>query len=410
MGWIKFATPPCPSQRCSVILVIVPDPTDLAADVALRLVIARDDELDAMVTETLALLARRAGADRSYVTLYHEDGTFENSHEWTPSDVVPQLPVIQRLRSEDFAFTYHMVLRNEVLSAPDLMALPDEATAEKQSFSSFGVKAVLQVPIIVNGEGIGLVGFNNFHTDVDWPDELVDFIRRVGQAIGIAITRQRATRRIRRAYDEAERAIAAKDELLAHISHELRTPLHAILGYAELLEIDARPEGERNALLEIQVNGRRLLSMVDDLIELADESVSLSQTQPTGVAQAVQTAIGHLAPVAESRRVSIDCADSLDDSVIVVEPGRLRQVVYYALSAALQSVPRGGEILVGTIESRIPTISVAIRGTGDLETTGLVMPMAQALMTGHGSIELELDSDDLQRARIVIEFDQGARP
>ena len=55
-------------------------------------------------------------------------------------------------------------------------------------------------------------------------------------------------------------------------------------------------------------------------------------------------------------------------------------------------------------------IAVEIHGTGDLETVGLVMPMARALMADHGSIDVELDSDDPRRARIVIEFDQVTRP
>ena len=64
------------------------------------------------------------------MTLYHDDGTFENSHEWTIEGAVPQMPVIQQLRSEDYAYSYEMAKRDEVLRATDLMALPAEAAAE----------------------------------------------------------------------------------------------------------------------------------------------------------------------------------------------------------------------------------------------------------------------------------------
>lgn len=381
-------------------------PLDVAADVALRLAGAGDEELDAVVTDTLALLAHEAKADRTYITLYDVDGTFENSHEWTPEGVVPQRPVIQRLRSEDFAYSYHLALRNEVLAAPDLMALPAEADAEKRSFASFGVKAVLQVPIVVNGEGVGLVGFNNFHTDVEWPDDLIDFIRRVGQAIGVALMRERAARTIRRAYEEAERANRAKDELLAQVSHELRTPLHAMLGYAELLELDVRSDHDRDALLQIQFNGRRLLTMVEDLIAIADEGVERS-TSDVELRPVVDSAIDALDPVARQRNIDVEVGESLAGVTLRAELGRIRQVLYCAMSGAVQSIHGGGAITVDVVEpagANQCTLQLRLSSTRPLQGAGMVMPLAKALLDGHGTIELEARSDT--EADVVIFFDE----
>ena len=65
----------------------------------------------------------------------------------------------------------------------------------------------------------------------------------------------------------ANAAERVKVQLFTNLSHELRTPLSAILGFADLLTADARPD-QRPALGHIQSGGRRLLATVDNLIDL----------------------------------------------------------------------------------------------------------------------------------------------
>lgn len=378
----------------------------LAADVALRLANARDEELDGVVTETLELLARRAGADRTYVTLYYEDGTFEVSHEWTPHEVVPQRHVIHRMRSSDFAYTYHMAQRNEVFNAPDLQQQPDAAAAEKRSFSSFGVKAVLQVPIVMNGEGVGLIGFNNFHTRTEWPDELIEFTRPIGQAVGVALFRQRSAQAIRNAYEIAERANQAKTALLSHFSHELRTPLHAMLGYAELLSLDSRDERDREALHQIQFNGRHLLMLVDDLLAIASSSGDGYESVALG--PEIEQIVDGLSQAATSRGVTIAVPNADDAPPIYAEPARLRQVISCAMSGAVQAMGASGSVVIDVDPERAGLITLRLTSTAPLRQPGMVLPLASALLEGHGTIELAVR--DEHAADVTIAFDQPTNP
>lgn len=381
-------------------------PLDVAADLALRLAGAGDDELDDVVTATLGLLAERAGADRTYVTLYHDDGTFENSHEWTIEGAVPQMPVIQKMRSADYAYSYEMAKRDEVLRAPDLMALPAEASAEKRSFSSFGVEAVLQVPITVNGECLGLVGYNNYRGRPDWPDEIVEFARNVGQAIGVALSRQRSALSIRRAYEAAEQASHAKDELLAQVSHELRTPLHAILGYAELLELEARSDSDRDALSQIQFNGRRLLTMVEDLLVLADRPED--DAEEARLAAAVELAVEQLEPVAKQRDIAINVRGEISDESIATSAGRLRQVVYCAVSGVIQSIDRGGSVDIAAAEIG-SGLHLTVTADAAFREPTMGAPLARALLEGYGTVEVFRSTDRTATVAIAVD-DQLTSP
>jgi signal transduction histidine kinase len=81
--------------------------------------------------------------------------------------------------------------------------------------------------------------------------------------------RRRVEESLRAARLAAESADRAKSAFLARMSHEMRTPLHAVLGFARLLLDAESAPATREALLQIEVSGRRLLNLVDDVLELA---------------------------------------------------------------------------------------------------------------------------------------------
>ena len=68
---------------------------------------------------------------------------------------------------------------------------------------------------------------------------------------------------------KVEQKNKAKDKFLAHLGHELRTPLTSILGYAELLLDDKNNHGLEQELSIIHSNGKHLLSLLNDLLDMS---------------------------------------------------------------------------------------------------------------------------------------------
>jgi len=75
---------------------------------------------------------------------------------------------------------------------------------------------------------------------------------------------------LQHAMQAAEAANRAKSVFLANMSHELRTPLNAILGFAQLISRDLTLDpGKRNQLQIINRSGEHLLSLINDILEMA---------------------------------------------------------------------------------------------------------------------------------------------
>lgn len=81
--------------------------------------------------------------------------------------------------------------------------------------------------------------------------------------------RTRAEQAMRSAKDEAEAASQAKSEFLATISHEIRTPMNAIIGLTDVVLFDELPDHQREYLGVIRKSSRRLLMVINDLLDFS---------------------------------------------------------------------------------------------------------------------------------------------
>ena len=159
-----------------------------------------------------------------------------------------------------------------------------------------------------------------------------------------------ATERLEReARVELEEANRVKDDFLATLSHELRTPLNAILGWAQLLDKEViEPEMLNRALDVIKRNATAQVQIIEDILDLSRISagklhLEVVQSELTSI---VRTAVDTVQPMARGREVEII---SMIDSVtpqVLVDPGRIQQVILNLLSNAIKFTPAGGRVFV----------------------------------------------------------------
>lgn len=187
------------------------------------------------------------------------------------------------------------------------------------------------------------------------------------------VTRDMTERRIaqeaeRDARDAAERASRAKTEFLSGMSHELRTPLNAVLGFAQVLALDALTTQQREAVEQIAKAGQLLLGLVDELLDISRieaERMTVS-LEPVHVGGLIGECIELIEPIAAEQRIQVIAPPRHDTSVyMVADQQRVKQVLMNLLSNAVKYNRTGGTVRVGVAagEQRV-VISVSDTGRG----------------------------------------------
>ncbi len=170
---------------------------------------------------------------------------------------------------------------------------------------------------------------------------------------------------------EAEEASRIKSTFLTHMSHEIRTPVTAVLGYLELLgegaddAVMTRPR--RQELVEIiRRNARHLLSIVDDVLDLAriesqQTSVRIEQVNPSAIAR---ECIAALAPAARSKGISLRFDESVAPPAALGTDGtRLWQILMNIIGNAVKFTDRG-EVVVTVRPLGPAAVEIRVRDTG----------------------------------------------
>jgi len=71
---------------------------------------------------------------------------------------------------------------------------------------------------------------------------------------------------------ELQAALHAKSDFLSQVSHELRTPMNHVLGFAQLLELDALTADQGESVDQILSSGRHLLTLIDRILAVSKSS------------------------------------------------------------------------------------------------------------------------------------------
>jgi signal transduction histidine kinase len=168
------------------------------------------------------------------------------------------------------------------------------------------------------------------------------------------------------ARDVALRATRAKNTFLANTSHELRTPLHAILGFTQLLELSDLGEEDHDSAARIFGAGRHLLTLINDLIDIAGiESGDLSLVlEPVCVPALIEGASRLMGPLAAERSIRIIRNCACPALAVRADRQRLSQVLVNLISNAVKYNRPGGTITITCQPAGASQVSVVVSDTG----------------------------------------------
>lgn len=187
---------------------------------------------------------------------------------------------------------------------------------------------------------------------------------------GLELKVQERTVELTTARDEAERANTAKSEFLSRMSHELRTPMNAILGFGQMLELDAEGfnDTQRGNVKEILNAGSHLLELINEVLDLAKiESGNLTVSlEEVSVDTVLQQCMPLIQPQAIANGLDIIDRVSGHGYQVIADLTRLKQVLLNILINAVKYNKEQGYIILQSeiIDKQMLRISVTDQGCG----------------------------------------------
>jgi signal transduction histidine kinase len=256
------------------------------------------------------------------------------------------------------------VAQRAPVQVPDLL---DEAlTPTLEIVVHAGYRALLIVPLLRPDRIVGVLVVRR-KLPGDFPANIVGLLETFAAQSVLALQNARLFHEIEEKGRELEIASRHKSQFLANMSHELRTPLNAILGYTELIldniygEI---PEKIRGVLDRVQSNGRHLLGLINDVLDLAkieagQLSLSLTDYSLQNVIDTVFVAVESLA-TEKQLAFNVEIPPNLPNGH--GDERRLSQVLLNLVGNAIKFTD-AGEVAIKASAAN-GSFTVAVRDTG----------------------------------------------
>ena len=256
-------------------------------------------------------------------------------------------------------------LEGKVVQVPDILDDPDYNMG---AVRQIGVRTLLGVPLLREGVSIGIMVLMR-RTVRPFSDRQIDLAITFADQAVIAIENVRLFDEIRDKSQQLEIASQHKSQFLANMSHELRTPLNAILGYTELILDNIygdTPEKMREVLERLQANGKHLLGLINDVLDLSkieagQLTLSLADYSLKDVVHTVFTAVESLA-TGKKLALTTDVAPGLP--LGHGDERRLAQVLLNLVGNAIKFTDKGEVAIKATVADGSFTVAVCDTGPG----------------------------------------------
>ncbi|MCG6155846.1 ATP-binding protein [Rubinisphaera margarita] len=149
-----------------------------------------------------------------------------------------------------------------------------------------------------------------------------------------------------------------KNEFLATMSHELRTPLNSILGFSDVLGSASNLNDKQKRYLQnISTSGQRLLTLINDILDLAKIESGKMEIHPVkfSIAEIVEQLCLSISPLADRKNIELTWFCAPDVPQMNQDSGKIQQILTNLLSNAVKFTPEGGRV-------RVTATSICITG------------------------------------------------
>jgi GAF domain-containing protein len=333
------------------------------ADV-LKIISRSTFDLQTVLSTLVESACRLCEADIGNISRPTADGFFRfQAHYGMPPAMVEDLGR-RKIEAGRGTAIGRVLLERKPIHIDDVLTDPDYQLVETSKRG--GYRTLLAVPLLREDEAIGIFVLVR-RVVRPFTDRQIELVSTFADQAAIAIENVRLFEEIQDKSRQLEEASKHKSQFLANMSHELRTPLNAILGYTELILDNIygeAPDKMRGVLERIQSNGKHLLGLINDVLDLSkieagQLTLALADYSMKELIQGVYVAVE---PLATQKKLALKTELQPNLPAARGDDRRLAQVLLNLVGNAIKFT-EAGEV---TIEASLAdgAFNIAVRDTG----------------------------------------------
>ena len=169
----------------------------LLSEISTRLVNLPAEQIEREIEQGLGRVVEFLGVDRGGVYIFSGDRTrISRKYFWGMGGIPESAPILE---DQKFPWLSEKLRKGEILVIPRVDDLPEEAARDRETLKKFGNRSSLAIPLTVGENTLGAVTFGAVRAERNWPEDLIQRVRLVGQIFASALARKRSEDALRRA-------------------------------------------------------------------------------------------------------------------------------------------------------------------------------------------------------------------
>jgi GAF domain-containing protein len=319
-------------------------------------------DLKVVLDTLLRSAGRLCEADMGVIARRHDDRFYRTVSYGLPDDL-SEIIDNQPVELSRDSGSGRALLEGRVIQIPDIET---DAEYAHPSRGTGAFRTLLGVPMMREGVPVGVMTL--MRTKVyPFTEKQIELVSTFADQAAIAIENVRLFDEIQDKSRQLEVASQHKSQFLANMSHELRTPLNAILGYTELMAdgiYGELPEKTMGVLKRLESNGRHLLGLINDVLDLSKIEAGQLVLELTdySVEDIAQTVRSTLEPLAADKKLAFKVEVTPKMPAGHGDGRRLTQVLINLVGNAIKFTDAGAVVI--TARATDGSFHLSVRDTG----------------------------------------------
>ena len=335
--------------------------TEALVDMAKQ--VTRNLKLASVLDTAVQIIQRLLNARASTITMLSEDNT---------ELILAAATGVKKQYMRELRLKLNDTISGEVVKQGQMIYISDTHAHKDFLFFDDVVRSLLVLPLIARGQVVGTLTVDSDAPDV-FTESDIQLMTVAAAQVGIAIANarlfeelERHAAELSRAYEELKESDRLKDELVQNVSHELRTPLTFVKGYVDLLM-----DGEMGVVTSEQMEALHIVSektdvitrLIHDIMALQRIDAGNLQLEELAMADLIETAVAGHRLVANDKGIEVAHSLSEEKGVVMIDKGRINQVLDNLIGNAVKFSPDGGTITI-SLEDRGDEVCVTVSDQG----------------------------------------------